>query len=65
MNAKLKIHRINKRRFQVRDGDKVIRECTSLKEAMNAIIYEDLIALDNLNDFMKIDEVDEVDLWNS
>ena len=47
----LKIHRVNKSRFQVRDGKKVVRECVSFKDAMNAVISEDLLALDCVDEF--------------
>jgi len=62
MNASLKIHRVNKSRFQVKDGKKVIRECSSFKEAMNAIIAEDMILLDNVEDFCESEYMDDLDL---
>lgn len=64
MNASLKIHRINKTRFQVKDGKKVIRECSSFKEAMNAIIAEDMMFLNNIDDFCDT-EMDDLDLLES
>jgi len=47
----LKIHRINKSRFQVRNGNEVVRECKSYKEAMNAMINEDIRMLDDVSEF--------------
>jgi len=57
----LKIHRVNKRRYQVRDGKEVVRECTSYKEAMNAIIAEDILMLDSVDDFLD-SELDDMDM---
>ena len=57
----LKIHRVNKSRFQVRDGKKVVRECASFKEAMNAVISEDLLTLDCVSEFCDT-ELDDLDL---
>ena len=58
----LKIKRINTNKFQVKDGDKVVRECSSFKEANNAILSEDLILLDNLADFCEPEYMDELDI---
>lgn len=57
----LKINRVNKSRFQVKDGKKVIRECSSFKEAVNAVISEDLMALDYMGEFCDT-ELEDLDL---
>jgi len=57
----LQIHRVNKTTYQVRNGKKVIRECSSYKQAMNALINEDLILLDNVNEFCDA-ELEDMDL---
>lgn len=60
----LTIKRINKTRFQVKDGQEVVRECCSFREAMNALISEDLMLLDNLDEFCNT-EMDDLELVNS
>jgi len=60
----LKINRINKTRYQVKDDDKVVRECSSFKEAINAIISEDMILLNNLDEFYDT-ELDDMDMLES
>ena len=55
MNA-LKINRINSKRYLIMQGKEVLRECTSYKEAMNALIAEDMIFLDSFDDFLEGDD---------
>jgi len=57
----LKINRINKSRFQVKNGDEVLRECASYKEAMNAMIDADLNTLNNVDEFYDTD-LEDMDL---
>jgi len=57
----LKIHRVNKSNFQVRDGKKVVRSCSSYKEAMNAMINEDIKILDEVAEFYDT-ELEDMDL---
>jgi len=57
----LKIHRVNKSRYQVKDGKNVVRECGSYKDAMNALICEDLRILDEFNEFCDT-ELDDMDI---
>lgn len=57
----LNIQRVNQTKFLVKDGKKVVRTCKSFKEAMNVIISEDLIVLDNVNDFCN-SELEDYDL---
>jgi len=60
----LKINRVSKTRFQVKDGKKIVRECSSFKEAMNAIFAEDMMLLDNVSEFCDT-ELDDLDLMES
>ncbi len=60
----LKIHRINKTRYQVRNGKEVVRECSSFREALNATISEDLLLLDSVNDFCDT-ELEDYDIIES
>jgi len=57
---KLHINRINKRRFQVKHGDNVLRECTSYKEALNALMCEDMRTPDD-DEFFDT-ELDDMEL---
>ena len=47
----LKIHRVNKNKYQVKDGKKVVKECNTFKQAMNAIIAQDILELDLQEEF--------------
>ena len=62
----LKIKRVNRTKFQVKDGDKVVRECSSFKEAMDAIFAEDMILLDNLDEFCNtdLDDLTSMEFFN-
>jgi len=57
----LKIHRVNKSRYQVKNGKQVVRECLSYKEAMNAMISEDIRILDDMAEFCDT-ELEDMDL---
>ena len=57
----LKIHRVNKSRYQVRNGKEVVRECGSYQEAMNALICEDVRQLDDVAEFCNT-ELEDMDL---
>lgn len=57
----LKIQRVNQTKFLVKEGKKVVRTCKSFKEAMNAIICEDLMLLDSVSDFCDA-ELEDYDL---
>jgi len=59
--SNLKIHRVNKSKLLVKDGKKVVRECSSFKQAMNALINEDLLLLDNVDEFCNA-EIDDMEL---
>jgi len=59
----LKIHRVNKKCYQVRDGKEIIVECSSYKEAMNALISEDIRRLDDLEEWFSSD-IEDFDLSN-
>ena len=54
----LRIVRINKNTFQVKDGETVVRECSTFKAAMNSLISGDIEVLDSLDEFNEIDELD-------
>lgn len=60
----LTIKRVNKTTFLVKNGSEVVRKCSSFKEATNALISEDLMVLDNLDDFCNA-EMDDMELLNS
>lgn len=60
----LTIKRVNKTTFLVKNGSVVVRKCSSFKEANNALISEDLMVLDNLDDFCNA-EMDDMELLNS
>ncbi len=57
----LKIHRINKSNYEVRNGNEVVRKCGSFKEAQNALICEDIILLDSVDEYFDT-ELDDLDL---
>jgi len=57
----LKIHRVNKSRYQVKNGKEVVRECSSYKEAMNAMINEDIKILDEVAEYYDT-ELEDMDL---
>lgn len=54
----LKIIRINKNKFQVRDGETIVKECSTFKAAMNALISGDIDILDNMDEFNEIEDMD-------
>ena len=49
----LKIVRINSKKFLIKEGDKIVRVCKSYKEATNSLISEDLMLLDNVDEFLE------------
>ena len=51
----LKIVRVNSKKFLVKEGSNIVRECKSYKEAMNALISEDIIMLNNVDEFLEDD----------
>ena len=57
----LKIHRVNRSKYLIKDGKTVVRECSSYKEAMNALISEDLLLLDSVDEFCDT-TLDDLDL---
>ena len=59
--SNLKIKRINKSRYQVRNGSEIVRECASFKDAMNAMINEDIRMLDDVAEFCDT-TLDDMDL---
>lgn len=59
--SNLKIKRINKSRYQVRNGSEIVRECASFQEAMNAMINEDIRQLDENAEFCD-SSLDDMDL---
>ena len=66
--TELKIKRIDKSRFQIKNGKEVVRDnLASFKEANNALIAIDLEMFDNANEFLNDDDfeyMDDVDMLN-
>ena len=44
MERKLKICRINKYLYLIKEGKKVIQECNTYKEALNVLMSEELLS---------------------
>lgn len=53
---KLKIQRINKTKFLVKEGKRIVRQCASFKEAYNFIMKEDLNNINNISE-LRLNEI--------
>jgi len=58
---KLKIQRINKYLFHVKNGAKIVQECVSYKEANNIIQAIELEMLSNVYEYTN-DDLDEYEI---